>query len=476
MTENIPTGFERFYTRPTDHDVETAISNATVVFDTNVFNNMYRFTRSSREAYVKLFVSVKDRLFVPHQVVTELYRSRVGAISGRAHDIAQREKDIDEAKSGLLETFRRLHERLGIPQADHSEFTNTINAVIREEIDRLKLGLDELGPAVRPEDDYILGSILDVIDGRIGPQFSDSDWDKHVNEGNRRVGRNEAPGFKDKSKKNLKPIDVSDTMQLRELAAGDYLIWRQMIDYAKNSNSDIVFVSDDKKEDWWHFQNKQPVHGRMELLLEFEAESGCKITFVDSTQFAQSFPDLDDEARDRIYDAARSAAVHYFPTISRRASYAHLSGEDLEAVDLRYWIVGAQVRDQSNPLIIAEGGRVVRAWGVKQWIKRGNKWEAISTGQLTNQDLEDVDSPLLIGDTLDTRIGGAYFPVTVDELGNIWRANELLKPEAECRYCELPIPRTDGGEYGSYNYGYIGFCNDDCYDRADLDRVLSKED
>lgn len=55
-------------------------------------------------------------------------------------------------------------------------------------------------------------------------------------------------------------------------------------------------------------------------------------------------------------------------------------------------------------------------------------------------------------------------------------ANELLNPEAECHYCELPIPRTDEAEQGSYSHGYLGFCDEDCESSADLERQLSKDD
>ena len=60
---------------------------------------------------------------------------------------------------------------------------------------------------------------------------------------------------------------------------GDLIVWKQTIEKAKESNRDVIFVTDDKKNDWFEAKVKGKRSGpRKELLREFSKESdGQKI-------------------------------------------------------------------------------------------------------------------------------------------------------------------------------------------------------
>ena len=70
------------------------------------------------------------------------------------------------------------------------------------------------------------------------------------------------PGFKDKGK---------------ELnASGDLIIWKELLNCATEKNKDVIFVSADEKNDWWHQSNKEGLYPRFELVDEFRRVTNGK--------------------------------------------------------------------------------------------------------------------------------------------------------------------------------------------------------
>lgn len=128
-----------------------------------------------------------------------------------------------------------------------------------------------------------------------------------------------------------------------------------------------------------------------------------------------------------------------WPTISRslnewveadgRVYGKTTDSRDQKQSDSGVWRVSKAVRDQELPLIVAEGGTVVRAWGVNYWQldEESGKWEASLLRELTNDELRILHSPFLIGEDLPTLGQRAYWPVAVDVDGRVYRGGDLIK-------------------------------------------------
>ncbi len=70
---------------------------------------------------------------------------------------------------------------------------------------------------------------------------------------------------------------------------GDLIIWFQIIEYAKKEARDIIFVTEDKKEDWWEEYKDNKIGPRHELIREFHSMTNNQlIWFYTPDRFLQN--------------------------------------------------------------------------------------------------------------------------------------------------------------------------------------------
>lgn len=116
--------------------------------------------------------------------------------------------------------------------------------------------------------------------------------DELISEYNDRIKFNMPPGNKDKSK----PTN----------GIGDFVIWKTILELGKKEKKDIVFISNDEKNDWVLKGNQKTISTKYELVHEFHDETngnnflcmtftnfletqGVEINFVDNFNFEEFF-------------------------------------------------------------------------------------------------------------------------------------------------------------------------------------------
>lgn len=73
---------------------------------------------------------------------------------------------------------------------------------------------------------------------------------------------------------------------------GDFIIWNQILEFAKKHECNIIFVSNDQKKDWYHLyslnKNNYPIYPRYELLYEFKKYTmGKDIAIINFKKFLE---------------------------------------------------------------------------------------------------------------------------------------------------------------------------------------------
>lgn len=123
----------------------------------------------------------------------------------------------------------------------------------------------------------------------------------------------------------------------------------------------------------------------------------------------------------RLRHAAKSQRV--FPVISRSGrtyyedngrTYGETEPHLQKQADAKYWLVGAAVRRDLEPMTVAVDGVVQRIYEVFGWTQdsESGKWMADLGRSLTDADLDQSwpDYPYRIGDSCRTLRGRAYRP------------------------------------------------------------------
>ena len=216
---------------------------AIFVFDTNVLFNLYRYSQKTSEALIECIKSFKERVYLPYQVAKEFMEKRYDVI----YEINDRKEKIENAKKEFLDKVALVF-RFEKKDNSYVMFETSITAAVEKM-------LNENYQVISYKEDKILTDILSIYDGKTGDDFSKTDLEKYTREGKIRYENKIAPGYKDSNKNDNK--------------YGDYFIWIQLMDYAKENDKNIIFVTDDRKEDWWYIKHNKIVSPRYELIKEF---------------------------------------------------------------------------------------------------------------------------------------------------------------------------------------------------------------
>lgn len=223
--------------------------NCIFVFDTNVLLDLFRLSERSTTRLLEIMEAQKERIWLPYQVAEEYHRNLNATICGQA----KRCQEIIDLQNRLLELLRtkKYQSFLGdIPQE--------VSPHLEELGDKLKgkkIEIQELLHCNKTKE-----RIAEIFHGKIGKQANLEDKEKWCKDAEERYKKKIPPGF-------------SDTKKDAPECYGDYLVWRELIEYAKESRKPILFVSGDTKEDWVCKANGQYIGPHPDLCYEFKDET-----------------------------------------------------------------------------------------------------------------------------------------------------------------------------------------------------------
>lgn len=178
----------------------------------------------------------------------------------------------------------------------------------------------------------------------MGPPLEKQANDAAVAEGRRRVEDREPPGYKD---------------QKKEDAAGDYLVWEQVLLESERRCCDVLFVTGDVKEDWWRQERGEFRGPRLELAEEMRQRSGRRLYMLRPTS-------LLDYARTALGVNVRDESVQDAGRVERFLSESEEElpegGWDAEALEdlLSRLAVEAPVQENAIRVAAGQGGFISR--------------------------------------------------------------------------------------------------------------------
>ena len=106
--------------------------------------------------------------------------------------------------------------------------------------------------------DPYLETISGLFDGRVGAPYTSPELAQAHETASKRFTDKIPPGFKDAKKPSPERY-------------GDYVGWRQILDFATKKNVSVILVTDDEKEDWWRKDGSRMIGPHPELVAEFRS-------------------------------------------------------------------------------------------------------------------------------------------------------------------------------------------------------------
>ncbi|WEX88157.1 PIN-like domain-containing protein [Sinorhizobium garamanticum] len=272
--------FSEFY-KPTDNELKTLWKEGLFVIDANVVLHFYRYPVTARDDLLKALSKVGDRLWMPFQAALEYQRKRLDIIAEQKKAFETISNDLDSAVGKIEALFNSRH-----PLIEPGPLVTSIRELVTSYTEALQ-PLSDRQPAVH-ESDTIRDQIDALLAGRVGEEPSKESVEKICVEGIERYERKIPPGFMD--------IKKEDAFYFRgtkyETKYGDLLLWRQIIEKAKeHSCKSLILITDDTKEDWWQTISGKTIGPLPALKAEIKSAAGVENFHMYTTENFLRFSD-----------------------------------------------------------------------------------------------------------------------------------------------------------------------------------------
>ncbi|MFA5269266.1 MAG: PIN domain-containing protein [Methanoregula sp.] len=256
------------YYRPDEEELDKLWTDSLIVLDANILLNLYRYSKKTCDEFLGTLEKFSDRLWIPNEVAYEYHKNRPVVISQQKM-----------AYQGIISLLKSNENKISGQISDYSHHPFIDVEKIREQIRQTYLEItNDLAKTETEHPDLdsgdpILDKITVLFKGKVGLKYSPERLQEIINEGKIRYDLKIPPGFADRDKKT----DPDPY--------GDLILWYQIIDQAKLIQKPIIFVTDDKKDDWWRKIKEKSIGPRPELIDELKEKSGVSFEMYNSEKF-----------------------------------------------------------------------------------------------------------------------------------------------------------------------------------------------
>lgn len=262
----------KHYLPLSEKEISNIWQNGIIVFDTNILLHLYRYDITLRNKLLTILKEkeINSKFWIPSKVYEEFLKNRA-VIMCDQWSVEEKikstiDKEISSLKSSIKEQFSHKYHAYISP--------DNINSILNDTIDKINNQIDEDKKnkySLEFNKDMLLNEIIKITKKKIGEIIPKSELDEIYKEGEERYKKLIPPGYKDGNKNE--PDKYSDLV-----------IWKSIINKGKEG-FDIIFVVDDKKEDWWKIEKGKTIGPQPQLRKEFFEATGKSIIFYESTQF-----------------------------------------------------------------------------------------------------------------------------------------------------------------------------------------------
>jgi hypothetical protein len=271
----------------TDASKSGILEKGVVAFDTNVLLGFYRYAPITRREVADLIQKrIAGRAWIPHQVAVEFLRNRTQYINEDQARVRSTEDQLSKAFDNLIVAINKAEfEKIGA-KLDLQTILGTLEASkakLLEELRAVASGYPNLAA-----NDEVLEFVESLFGDNIGPPFaSQAELDAIYQEGQKRYELGIPPGYKDTQKDESAYVDGGLHYRRK---FGDLVIWKQLLKQVTQQQDRfrrLVFVTQERKEDWWIVEHGRTIGPRVELRQELEQAGVQEFHMYSISQFIE---------------------------------------------------------------------------------------------------------------------------------------------------------------------------------------------
>lgn len=251
-----------------------------IIFDTNVYLNLYEYSPEASDFFIEIIYLTIDKIYLPSTVKREFDKNHetcFGRQKKKFENVAHilkkptdqmRDKikkqisilrnfkfpDIDKLESRIEDEINNIEDIFN----DYVDSHDTLNIINNRFLDK----------------DKINNLVNDLVNrNRLLDGFNLDEIYRLCEEGEKRYKKDIPPGYKDSKDKS--------GVQMYN----DFIIWKEAIRYCKDNKKNLIFVTDDVKEDWYKLCGKERIGFREELNKEFNNQTSKEMIGITSYEF-----------------------------------------------------------------------------------------------------------------------------------------------------------------------------------------------
>ncbi|MEJ7736364.1 MAG: PIN-like domain-containing protein [Chitinophagaceae bacterium] len=267
------------YYRMTENELMEIWKNCIFIFDANILLSLYRYSERTKNGLLNLMRKFFERIWLPHQSALEYNRNRFEVI-------AEQEKAHNEFIEKIKKIKDDVHSNNALPF-----LTNPLESELISVLDKVQSEVNSSKErySFYLKEDPVYNTLSEIFKDKISESYT-VDREKEIcKEGEERYKLEIPPGYKDAKTKS------GDRMY------GDLILWKQVIDKAKQEKKPILLITNDDKADWWwKLKDGKTIGPRYELVKEIRNEAGVEFHMYSSENFLSHGQEFWNEPVDQI--------------------------------------------------------------------------------------------------------------------------------------------------------------------------------
>jgi len=269
-------------------------SKAIFIFDTCSLIDFYFIPLESRKKiYSEIFEKLQERLWIPFHVQYEFLKNREKTIQKpvSSYDVLKKsvseignviEKKINPQLNNIsinsIKKDQHPHikqDSIKVFQKDVDDFLKKFKSFEKDVNNKIKVEENKINEVIKNDD--LLSALENYF--KVGREFSYKEVTTIIDEGEKRFRNKIPPGYGDFYKGEKKGTQIF----------ADLIVWKEIINYAKEKQLPVIFISNDngKDEDWCYYDNdkKRVIAPREELIKEIYDEANVEFWMYNLPQF-----------------------------------------------------------------------------------------------------------------------------------------------------------------------------------------------